>query len=88
MKKIKIMRYFELIIIIIIIICFLGPHLWHMEIPSLGVKSELQLSAYTTATATRDPTLSVTYTTAPGNAGSLTHLLRPGIELSSLWIQV
>ena len=35
--------------------CFLGPHPWHMEVPRLGVKSELQLPAYTTATATSDP---------------------------------
>ena len=34
---------------------FLGLHLWHMEVPRLGVKSELQLPAYATATATRDP---------------------------------
>ena len=34
---------------------FLGPHPWHMEVPRLGVKSELQLLAYTTAIATRDP---------------------------------
>ena len=34
---------------------FLGPHLQHMEIPRLGVKLELQLLAYATATATRDP---------------------------------
>ena len=34
--------------------CFLGPHLWHMEAPRLGVESELQLPAYTTAIATRD----------------------------------
>ena len=34
---------------------FLGPHLWHMEVPRLGVESELQLLAYTAATATRDP---------------------------------
>jgi len=27
---------------------------WHMEVPRLGVKSELQLSAYNTATATQD----------------------------------
>ena len=47
-----------------------------MEVPRLGVKSELQLPAYTTATATQDPSLgcvSVTYTTAHGNTGSLTH---------------
>ena len=34
---------------------FLGPHPRHMEVPRLGVKSELQQLAYTTATATRDP---------------------------------
>ena len=33
---------------------FLGPHLWRMEVPRLGVQSELQLLFYTTATATRD----------------------------------
>ena len=34
---------------------FLGPHLQHMEAPRLGVESELQLPAYTTATATQNP---------------------------------
>ena len=52
---------------------FLGPHPWHMEVPRLWVKLELQLQAYTTA---------------HGNAGSLTHSARPGIELSSSWILV
>ena len=33
-------------------VCFLGPHLGHIEVPRLGVKSELQLPAYTTATQT------------------------------------
>ena len=33
---------------------FLGPHLRHMEVPRLGVESELQLPAYATATATQD----------------------------------
>ena len=28
-------------LIIIIIFYFLGPHLWHMEVPGLGVESEL-----------------------------------------------
>ena len=28
------------------------PHLQHMEVPQLGVESELQLLAYTAATAT------------------------------------
>ena len=30
-------------------------HLWHMEVPRLGVQLELQMPAYTTATATWDP---------------------------------
>ena len=34
---------------------FLGLHPQHMEVPTLGVESELQLPAYVTATATRDP---------------------------------
>ena len=40
---------------LIIIFVFLGPHLQHREVPRLGVKSELQLLAYTTATAMQDP---------------------------------
>ena len=34
---------------------FLGLHPQHMEVPRLGVESELQLPAYATATATPDP---------------------------------
>ena len=34
---------------------FLGPHLWYMEVPRLGVQLELQLPVYTTTTATQDP---------------------------------
>ena len=37
--------------------CFLGSHLQHMEVPKLGVKSQLQLPAYTTATAMPDLSL-------------------------------
>ena len=33
---------------------FFGPHLWHIEVPRLGVQSELQLPASTTATARPD----------------------------------
>ena len=33
---------------------FLGPYPQHMEVPKLGVKSELQLPAYTTAIAMPD----------------------------------
>ena len=34
--------------------CFIGLYPQHMEVPRLGVESELQLPAYTTATATQD----------------------------------
>ena len=37
-----------------LVFCFLGPNLWHMEVPRLGVESELQLPVYTTATTTPD----------------------------------
>ena len=36
-------------------VCFLGLHLWPMEVPRLGVESEPQVLAYTTATAMLDP---------------------------------
>ena len=37
-----------------VLFCFLGPDLQHMEVPSLGVESKLQLQACATATATWD----------------------------------
>ena len=51
----------------------------HMEVPRLGVKSEPQPQQHRIRAA------SVTYTTAYGNIGSLTHWARPGIKLS--WIR-
>ena len=41
-------------ILFIYLFIFLGPHPQHMEVPGLGVESELQLLAYATATAKRD----------------------------------
>ena len=38
-----------------ILFCFLGPPLGHIEVLRLGIQSKLQLPAYTTATATWDP---------------------------------
>ena len=66
---------------------FLELHLQHMEVPRLGVQSKLQLPAYATATAMPDPR-SATYATAHGNAESLAHRGRPGIESMSSWILV
>ena len=62
-------------------------HPWHMEVPRLGIESELQLQAYASATALWDLShICNLYTTAQGNAGSLTHGVRPGIEPTSSWI--
>ena len=41
------------IYLFIYLFCFLGLHQWHREVPRLGVKSELQLWAYATATSTQ-----------------------------------
>ena len=42
----------------LIFICFLGPHPQHVEVPELGIQSELLLPAYATAIATATPDLS------------------------------
>ena len=46
--------------ILFIYFCFLGLYQQHMDVPRLGVKSRLQLQAYTTATATAMQNLSHT----------------------------
>ena len=43
-----------IIIIIIIMFCFIGPHPWNTEVPRLGVELELQLLAYSTVIAMQD----------------------------------
>ena len=59
-----------------------------MEVPRLGVQSELQLPAYTIATALGVQATSATYTPAHSNAGSLTPKARPGIEPAFSWMLV
>ena len=54
--------------VLFFVFIFLGLQVWRMEVPRLGVESELQ--AYTTATATQDPSL---VCELHGNAKSLTH---------------
>ena len=51
-KQIKNKNFKKLLLLLFV---FLGPYLWHMEVPRLGVKCKLQLLAYTTARATSDP---------------------------------
>ena len=56
-----------------VVYLFLGPQLQPMEVPRLGVKSELQL---------------LVYATVHSNARSFTHWSRPGIEATSSWMPV
>ena len=62
MRKLKICScyYFNSILFY-----FLGFQVWHMEVPRLGVKLELQLPAYTTATAMPDSSLNCDTTVDP-----------------------
>ena len=64
---------------------FLGPHLRQMEVPRLGVESELQLLAYITATATPDLSFIWDLHCSLQQHQSLTHRARPGIEPVSSW---
>ena len=59
-----------------------------MEVPRLGVESELQLPAYTTATVTRDPSLIFDLDPSSQQCWILNPLNNPGIEPTSLWILV
>ena len=68
--------------------CFLGLHLWHMEVPTLGVKLELSGPPMPQAQQHQIRAVSSTYTTAHGNAGSLTQWARPGIKSASSWMLV
>ena len=65
---------------------FLGLHLMDMEIPSLGVKSELQLLAYTTGIAVPDP--NHIFNLLCSLQQCRTHWARPGMEPESSWILV
>ena len=52
---------------------FLGPYPRHMEVPRLEAESELQLLSYVTAAACGIQAESGNYTTAHGNAESVSH---------------
>ena len=66
------MQIFDLLFIFFF--AFLGLHPWHMEAAKLGVRLELQLPAYTTQQQQHGiRAVPAPYTTAHGNARSLTH---------------
>ena len=59
---------------------FLGLHPRHMEVPRLGVESELLPPAYTTATATLDPKRVCDLHHSPWQCWILDHWSKPGTE--------
>ena len=61
---------------------FLGPHLQHMVVPRLGVKS------YPQAQQRQILATSSNYTTAHANTGPFTHGAGSGVESASSWILV
>ena len=63
---------------------FLGLNLWHMEVPRLGG----QIGAAAASLCHSHSNVGLTYATAHGNAGSLTHWARPGIRPAASWILV
>ena len=65
---------------------FLGPHPWHIEVPRLGVRLELQ--AYTMATATPDLSHICDLYCSSWQCQILTHWAGPGIESESSWMVV
>ena len=67
---------------------FLGPHPWHMEVPRLGVKSELQLVAYATAIAMPDPSHICNLHHSSWQRRLLNPPSKAGIEPASSWILV
>ena len=67
---------------------FLGPHLWHVEVPRLGVKSELLLLVYTTATATQDLSHVCDLYHSSQQCQSLAHLSKARDRPASSWILV
>ena len=79
----------NLLFLFLLLIFFLGLHLWHIEVPMLGFELELQMPAYTTATATPDWSLHhICYLHhSLWQYRSLTHW-RPGIKPTSSQILV
>ena len=67
---------------------FLGPHLWHMEVPRLGSYRSCSHWPIPEPQQYQIRAVSATYTTAPGNAKSLTHWARLGIKPAASWFLV
>ena len=72
-----------------LVFCLFRAALVAQKVPRLGIKSELELPAYTTATAMEGIRAAfATYTTAHSSTRSLTHWTRPGVKSMFSWILV
>ena len=81
-------RHVFLFVFWVFVFYFLGLHPQHMEVPRLGVESELQPLAYATATATWGLSCICNLHHSSGQLGCPTHLVRPGIKPKTSWILV
>ena len=68
--------------------CSLRLHLQHMEVPLLGVLSELQLHTYTTATGTPDPSHICDLYHSSQPHWILNALSKARVKPATLWILV
>ena len=81
---------FPMWFVLFLVFVFWGPHPWLMEVLRLGVESELQLLAYTTATATPNPSQACDLHCSSQQRWILNPLseARDWIEPASSWILV
>ena len=79
---------FVCLFLLLLFICFLGPHLRHVEVPGLGFEWSCNCQPTSQPQQRRIWAASVTYATACSNERSLTNWARPGIEPSFSWILV
>ena len=87
--KYKIIQIFWFFFFFLFFLFRATPVAYAYESSRLGVTSELQQSAYTTATAMPDPIcICNLYHNFYSSTGSLTHWVRPAIKPSSSWTLV
>ena len=77
------LSFYLLQFIHLFIYLFIYLHLQYMEVPKLGLKSEEQLLAYSTATSTWDPSHICDLHHSSWQPGSPIHWMRSGIEPAS-----
>ena len=82
------LSFFFFFFFFLVFLLFLGPLPRHMEVPRLGVESELQPPAYTRATATRDPSRVCNLHHSSRQRRILNPLTRPGTQPATSWFLV